>query len=58
MILTFLIKKLVLSKINSRLWRAKAFFNIKFKNNTKLKKNHTKLRDKTKLKKKNTKLKK
>ena len=52
MILTFLIKKLVLSKINSRLWRAKAFFNIKFKNNTKLKKNHTKLRDKTKLKKK------
>ena len=38
------------------LWRAKALFNTKFKNNTKLKKNNTKLRDNTKLKKNNTKL--
>ena len=38
------------------LWRAKALFNTKFKNNTKLKKNNTKLRDNTKLKKNNTKV--
>ena len=40
------------------LWRAKALFNTKFKNNAQLKKNDTKLRNNTKLKKNNTKLKK
>ena len=39
------------------LWRFKALFNTKFKNNTKLKKNNTKLRDNTNLKKDNSPLK-